>query len=305
MAESRWSLPVLFVLSACVWVFVGIHDMKVWPCFGCACIATLFMAELNNANSLIRIYSRMVSCSFIALLTMAPMLFSSLQTSVVTLCAVGFFTSLFRCYQDAQSPGWVFYSFVCLGLASIVWVQVLFFLPILWIVMATPLFCLSVRTFVASLLGIIMPYWFMLGYCVVMADIEMFVRHFVALAQFSPLCDLSGHTLMDAILLGFVVLCALIGSVHFFATDYNDKIRTRMLYRVFIIVDVAALVFVVLQPQHFAPLWGIMVVTTAPLIGHFIALTKGRISATTTYVLMAAVVAITAYNLWPLLQTFL
>lgn len=305
MAESRWSLPTMFALAALVWVFVGLGDTKVWPCLALTAIATMFMADLNNTNSLIRIYSRMVSCSFIALITMAPSLFPSLQMSVVTLCTVGFFTSIFRCYQDSQSPGWVFYAFLCVGLASLVWVQTLFFVPFLWLLMATPLFCMSFRVFVASILGITLPYWFMLGYCALAGDITFFVEHFLAIAKFSPLLDISGRTVMDAILLGIVVICALIGGFHFLTNEFADKIRTRVYYRFFILIDLAALAFLVLQPQHFAPLWGIMVVCTAPLIGHFIALTRGRWSAYTTYSLMAAVAVLVLYNLWPLLQNYL
>lgn len=305
MAESRWALPIVLPVAVLVWVVIGLSDSAVWPCLISATASTLLMANLNNTNALIRIYSRMVSCSFIALLTMAPMLFTSHQMSGVTFFMAALLTMLFRCYQDAQSPGWVFYAFVCLGMASMNWVQALFFVPLLWVLMATPLFCLSMRSLVASLLGLALPYWFWLGYSTVMGDLTPMADHFIGIAQFAPLCDLSTVTPVQVALFAVVALSALLGGVHFMVTAYNDKIRTRMLYRFFIVLDVAAIVFLVLQPQHFAPLWGIMVIATAPLIGHFIALTRGRWSAYTTYLLMAAVAALTIYNLWPLLPNCL
>lgn len=304
MAESRWSLPATFFLAAVVWGTAGLRDAQVWPCLSLVFIATMLVADLNNTNSLIRVYSRMVSCSFIVLLTIAPMFFSSLQLAVVTLCMVGFFTAIFRCYQNAHMPAWVFYGFLCLGLASLVWVQILYFVPLFWILMATPLFCMAGRTLTASLLGLALPYWFALGYCALTSSVDFFVNHFVPITQFGAIADFSGLTVMEMFLLGVVVCCGILGTVHFITNIYADKIRTRALYRFFIIVDIAALTFLILQPQHFVPLWGVMVVSTAPLTGHYIALTRGRWSAYTTYSLMAVAAALTLYNLWQFLPNY-
>lgn len=304
IAQSRWTLPVALGLALCVWVPVALARPAVWPCLGLTLLATLFMAELNNANMLLRVYSRMVSCSFLALLTAAPMLFGQLQLGVVALCTVGFFSTLFRCYQQPHATAWVFYAFLCLSLASVVWVQMLFLLPVAWAIMVTLLFCLNASTFVASLLGLLLPYWLVLGYCAVTANAEWLITHFTALAHLQPVADLTAVTPAQTALLLLTTACAVTGATHFLANAHADKIRTRMLYIAFIIVDAAALVFLVLQPQHFTPLWAIMATATAPLIAHFMALTRGAWSAYTTYIIMAATAALTITNLWPLLPIF-
>lgn len=296
IAESRWALPVTLIVTASLWVLRGLGDPQVWPCLACMVIATLFMVELNNSNSLIRIYSRMVSSSFAVMMTMAEFVHTSLQASVVTLCAVGLLLCLFKCYQDHDAPGWVFYAFLCVGLASLVWIQVFFFLPLLWIIMATMVYCMGPRNLAASFLGLITPYWFYLGYCALQGDIMGFVGHFVELAEFQPLWSYSSISVMQWGMLAILVVCALIGAGHFWATIYNDKIRTRMLYQTFCLIDFVAFAFLVLQPQHFIPLWCIMAVCTAPLIAHFIALTKGKLSSWTTYALMLIAAGIMAYN---------
>lgn len=296
IAESRWALPVTLIVTASLWVLRGLGDPQVWPCLACMVIATLFMVELNNSNSLIRIYSRMVSSSFAVMMTMAEFVHTSLQASVVTLCAVGLLLCLFKCYQDHDAPGWVFYAFLCVGLASLVWVQVFFFLPLLWIIMATMVYCMGPRNLAASFLGLITPYWFYLGYCALQGDIMGFVGHFVELAEFQPLWSYGSISVMQWGMLAILVVCALIGAGHFWATIYNDKIRTRMLYQTFCLIDFVAFAFLVLQPQHFIPLWCIMAVCTAPLIAHFIALTKEKLSSWTTYALMLIAAGIMAYN---------
>jgi hypothetical protein len=101
-----------------------------------------------------------------------------------------------------------------------------------------------------------------------------------------------------AVTFAFMVLISIVGIVHFLRHSYNDKIRTRMLYEIFITIDICCMVFIVLQPQHYDCVLHIMIVNTAPLIGHFIALTRTRLTNIFFITLMIVVLLITAYNLW-------
>ena len=70
VAASRYSLPITATLATLVWVAVGLLVSNIWVEFAFTAMSTLLMVELNNRNALMRTYSRMVSCSFLALLTM-------------------------------------------------------------------------------------------------------------------------------------------------------------------------------------------------------------------------------------------
>jgi hypothetical protein len=63
-------------------------------------------------------------------------------------------------------------------------------------------------------------------------------------------------------------------------------------------MNLLTVVFIVLQPQHYEILLGIMIVNTCPFIGHFIALTHTRLTNVTFYILIVLTLFITAYNLW-------
>lgn len=125
--------------------------------------APVMMGQLNSANALIRIYSRMIMCTFLVIVSVATFLFSDYAPALVTLCSTIFYTFLFRCYQDKSSPGWIFYAYLAIGLASVFWVQVLFFLPFLWIITSTNLLAMNFRNFIASLLGVIAPLLVLVG----------------------------------------------------------------------------------------------------------------------------------------------
>jgi hypothetical protein len=299
IAESRYALPFMLMFSTLVWVAGGLtYDQQLWAPYACTLVAAYLMVELNNINALLRIYSRMVSCSFLALTSLAAFQFSSLQGSIAQLCFVVFYICLFHAYQEKRGAGWVFYAFFCLGMASTVFVQIVFLVPFLWLILGRYLMALSARTFWASILGIIAPYWFVVVYYLGTNRMDDFVAHFVELGHFSPLFDYSSVSEHQIITFLFVALLALIGTIHFLRRSFLDKIRTRMLFHIFIHVNVLIVVFIILQPQHFDVLLKLMMVNTSILIAHYIALTRTRTTNISFYFMIAAALFLTIYNLW-------
>lgn len=305
ISESRWLLAFVAPVAISVWILVSFFDHSAIPPMICWLFSTYLMLELNNANALIRIYSRMVSCTFLVLTTMATFQFTSIRSAIVVLCSVGFYTCVFRCYQDTRSQGWIFYAFLCLGLSSIVWIQTLFFVPILWILIATNLLAMSPKSFVSSLFGLIFPYFFFVGYCLATNNIAELANHFTEIANFGSLLDYQNLSLNQILSFALVLLCAVIGTIHCILQKRNDSIRTRLLYGFFITVNTAAIIFICLQPQHFDTLLSIIVVSTSPLIGHFFALTHSKLSDFTFKSLVFITLALLLFNLWTLLSNFL
>lgn len=298
VAESRLALPVVSVYTVMVCMACGLIANQLWLSFGTLVLSGFLMMELNNANALIRIYSRMVSCSYLLMSVMACFLLRNERVGFVQVCFAAFYVVLFRAYQDKRSVGSVFYASALLSIGSIWFAQLLYFVPVLWILLYTHILAGSWRTFLASVIGLLVPYWFMAGYYIYVNDFAALVEHFAALAVFQPLAIPRGWTLPEVFSVAFVVLAYVIGVVHFHRNSYMDKIRTRMLYEVFTIVGIAAIVFAALQPQHLQMLLGVLIVNTAPLLGHFIALTRTRLTNITFMLLLMAAVAITYYNVW-------
>lgn len=304
IAESRWTLSFTAAYSVVLCVVLGVLSQQLWVQTLLLAAAALLMVELNNANSLIRIYSRMVSCSFLVMTLMATFMFNSIPVGIVQLSFVGFYLTIFRAYQDQSATGWVFYAFFAIGLASVVFGKILFFLPVLWVLLATNVLAFSARTFFASILGIAAPYWFVGAYYIYTNNLQSLWTHFLGIAQFEPLFNLSVLNTPRIITLVFVLALALLGSIHFLLYSYQDKIRTRMLYEMFITLDACCFVFIFLQPRQFDSLLSMAIVTTSPLIGHFLALTHSRLSNIVFFVILFSALAITAYNLWMSLPIF-
>ena len=256
------------------------------------------MVLLNNSNALIRIYSRVISVTFLVLSCMACFLFPSLYGNLTQLCIVAFYLILFQSYQDKAAAGLTYYGFLCIGLTSLTFVHILYFVPFLWILMLSCLQSFSLRTFFASLLGIITPYWLGICWLVYQGSLPLFVDHFAPLIRFHTPFDFSILNNSQTTTFAFVILLAVIGTVHYWRTYYSDKIRTRQLFVIFIWIDLLTVAFICLQPQYYDPLIRILIINTAPLTGHFIALTHTKITNITFCLICITALLLTGYNLW-------
>ena len=298
ISGSRLTLPVILCYAIGIWLLGGLIQKQWWIQFGCFLLTTNLMVLLNNSNALIRIYSRVISVTFLVLSCMACFLFPSLYGNLTQLCIVAFYLILFQSYQDKAAAGLTYYGFLCIGLTSLTFVHILYFVPFLWILMLSCLQSFSLRTFFASLLGIITPYWLGICWLVYQGSLPLFVDHFAPLIRFHTPFDFSILNNSQTTTFAFVILLALIGAVHYFRTYYSDKIRTRQLFVIFIWIDLLTVAFICLQPQYYDPLIRILIINTAPLTGHFIALTHTKITNITFYLICITALLLTGYNLW-------
>jgi hypothetical protein len=295
---SRLTLPVTLCYAIGIWLLGGLIQEQWWIQFGCFMLTAYLMVQLNNTNALIRIYSRMVSVSFLLLSCMACFLFPSLSGNFTQLCIVASYLILFQSYHDKSGAGLTYYGFLCIGLASLTFVHILYFVPFLWILMLTCLQSFSLRTFFASLMGIITPYWLGICWLVYQDNFSLFVDHLTPLVEFQTPFDFSILNNSQTITFAFVILLALIGAIHYWRTYYLDKIRTRQLLIFFIWIDFLTVAFICLQPQYYDPLIRILIINTAPLIGHFMALAHTKITNIAFCLICITTLLLTGYNLW-------
>ena len=298
VAESRIALPVTGVYAFAVCALGGLFTEQLWVQFVLLAVSSFLMMELNNVNALIRIYSRMVSCSFLVLAVMSQYLVVDVRCGIVQACFIAFYLFLFSAYQDNRAMGRVFYAFLMLGIASTMFVQILFFVPLVWGLLCTNIMVRSFRAFVSSLFGLLVPYWFMVAYYLYIDDVDSLLDHFLQIAQFGPVLGWMDMPVSHILTAAYVAILAVVGMIHFRLNNYKDKIRTRMLFEIFSVLALAAIVFMILQPQHIDYLLALLIVSTSPMIGHYIALTNTFITNISFYVMLVVALIITCVNLW-------
>ena len=299
VAGSRLTFPVTVLYGLGLCLIGGVIQHQWWIQLVCYALATYLMILLNNFNALIRVYSRVITSAFIILSGVACFIFPSLEGSIITMAFVASLLTLFATYQDREATGWIYYAFLFLGLASLAKVHLLVLIPIYWIMMIF-ISSLSLRTFIASLFGLLTPYWF--GTAAVLlfykGDFTPFTSHFLPLAEVGFFNAYDSIPLSHYLTYAFLVSLTITGIIHFLRTSYNDKIRTRQLYYSIIFFDIIVLVLLPLFPQHYDLLFRPAIILTSPLIGHFIALTRTKITNIAFYIILITALLLTGFNLW-------
>ena len=282
IAESRHTLPITAFYSICIWLLAGLVTQQWWIQFGCFVVSAWMMMMLNKENMLIRIYSRLVSSAYLVLTCAAVFLFASRSSAIMQMGAVISLFLLWHCYQDKGAVGWTFYTFFFLGAGSLAQIQVLYYLPIFWLMMAWFIFSLSWRTFFASLIGLITPYWLCLPFFVLQGEdcLAHLTNHLRPLLDIMSLPDYSVLNITEWVFLGFLVLLMVIGSFHFLANSYNS------------------LFLVLVEPQCYDMVIHVLILVVSPMIAHFFALTHSRFTNILFIVTLTVTLLFTGYNLW-------
>lgn len=295
IAESRFALPITAVYALAVWLMMCAMDCREYAELAVFALSAYLMAELNNRNALIRVYSRMVSCTFLVLGMMAAPAIGRLDVLAVQLCFIASYLLLFASYQDKRAQGKMFYAFASIGIAGAICPPSLLFVPVIWVLTATNLMAMSWCNFWASVIGLTAPYWFIAGYCAMTGDMTIPLR---LADSFTQAISLAQYKLSPDIIVSFAVtlLVAAIGAIHFMRNSYKDKIRTRMLYELLIATASFTAIFYAALPQYAEQMTGILIVNASVLAAHFFALTSTRITNIAFILLALLAVAATAFN---------
>ena len=299
VAESHRTLPITAVYAIVVWLLAGLVNEGWWLQFGCFVLSVFLMMQMNSQNLLTRIYSRTISVSFMTLMCTPVFLFHSVAGALLQICFITALLVLFSCYQDNDSPGRIYYTFLLIGIGGLIDLHMLLYVPCFWILMAYFVYAMGWRTWFASLIGLLTPFWFAAGIWLYgVRSINYLTPLFTLRFPTFEWFDFSGINMQQALFLGFILLLIVIGSIHFMIDSIHDKIRVRQLYYSFMFLGVYSLVLLLILPQEYNMLIRMITIAVSPLIGHFFALTHSKLSNILFIFLSISILTITIYNLW-------
>lgn len=321
MATSRVALPIMMIYCVALWLALLATEHTLLPQFLVFIVNVFLMVELNNRNALMRQYSRMVSCSYIVLMMMCPWMLRDLQTMLLQTSVILSFYLLFPTYQRRSAMGAKYWAYLSLGVGSMVWPSLLYLLPLFWIAESAFLMSFSVRSFFASILGILTPVWVLMPLVVYKGMYDSLIEHYVQLlpgekimASFQDVMLLIPTALpmdvMQIISVGAIVVLFLTGLIHYLRNSYADKIHVRMLYQfimlIAVFVSIALVVVAVLPFENRASvdmLLSIFVVCVSPLIAHYITFTSTRLTNISVLLIVIATIGYTVFQYLPMVPT--
>ncbi len=260
------------------------------------------LIEVNNAYGIIRMRTSMQTSLYGWLLVSTPYLFLPSVGPLLACFLILSIYFLFRGYQQNEPVNCVFHAWLFWGLGTLLFPPLFWFLPLL-LVGAYMFKALSWRTFFAGLVGLSIPYWFLLVYAYCKGQMDVFKQPFAELVNFQPIggCMPPVWALVSV---GALCLLLLVSSVHYMMTSYDDKIRTRNYLLFLIWGSFLFVVLGILQPQHTLLLLSLLLPIVAFLGAHLFTLSHSRTSSIFFVVYLCLLIATFSYNIWMLSYNF-
>lgn len=275
ITTGSFTLPIAAILTAVLWFLSDPTDKAVWKGILLTALVTYALVELNNRNSLLRVRSRMMSSTYLLLMAACPF-FAKWSTDMLPAAALTLaYFPLFAAYQQASSAGQAFKTSLLISAGSLFYPPMLLLEVVVLSCLLIQLRALNWRSLLAVVFGAALPYWFVAGWGIWEGRIDTIFLPYLAAFRFDA-PDYSTLQWPYMLLAGYVALLSFIAFVHFVRTAYNDKIRTRMYFYVFSLLEAVLIAALALQPQKADVLLRLLIVNSAPLIAHHLTLGRGR-----------------------------
>ncbi|MDH6313254.1 hypothetical protein M2137_002044 [Parabacteroides sp. PFB2-10] len=255
--------------------------------------------RVSYALVLIRDRSFLPFLFFFLLLSTNACIFPLQSTSFALFCLVFALYLLFTTYHDPTSVGRSFGAAFLLGVGSLLWVHILWFVPLFWIGMHM-FRSLSPKSFMASLIGVTVVYWLLLAWAVWTGDYTCFTIPAQSLADFRPFFwHFSDWIEWVPILI--VVSLVVTAFVNVMAHELADSLRTREFLSFLMLLIAWSTILFFLYEQASVEFMHMMAVPSSTLIAHFFATRQNRY---TFWLMIATIIALPALLILQLSWSF-
>lgn len=233
-------------------------------------LSTYMFYRLSGEYSMYNVRTHFGMALFMAVFGGPAFIVSSLSGMLSLLLALGALFILFSTYQQTQAVGEYQLAFFLLGLATVLSPKWMLLVPVFFVSCGL-LRSMTGRAALASLIGLITPYWIAAGVLYLCDEIDHFILPFQQLFTFVPV-DYSCVTATWIVSFVFLLFMALPALFLYPTSAYTVKEKARVGYLFLFILFMSATVLVLLQPQ---------------LVGEFLPLLMFEACLTVTQMLLA------------------
>lgn len=301
VSESIFTLPVCAVVATVMWWWPQQEFAlrSVWGWVLCALITYVLM-ETNSVQHLIRIRTRMMSCVWLMLAASQPYMHPLGNPAICASCLAVSYYLLFKCYQQYEPTVWVYHSFLFLGVGSFCAPLMLLMGILFYIYLGCFLRSFTWKGFWAGILGILTPYWCWLVWCLLTENMDALTDNLLGMWHWDAISWVKLVEMPLSWKLSWLiinVLC-LVGMIHYLHTNYNDKIRVRMMLYIYVAQTMLLMTYLALQPSDYQTTMALLLVSGSPLIAHYFSLTGSWLSNAFFVLSLLMCIVMSYLNLW-------
>jgi hypothetical protein len=300
VATGRYTSAVAILLGTAAWAggYV-LHDEASWLSvaggYATYLLAGLMLVSLNNAYSLLRSQPTLpLSLFFLLVAACVPLHQFTAEAAACVLFLLAVY-SLFGSYQQPHPAGALFYTFVFLGMGSMFFPRMVLLVP-LFLLGAYQFRSLTWKSVAGSVVGWFLPYWFLLVYALMKADMALLVEPLERMVAFGPLPG-GSYQPWEWAVMGYLLVFYLISIAHLFTSGFEGKVSTRSYLVFFGWLNLFVFVYMVLQPADVPHLLPFLLIGTGVLMSNYIATTGSVVSNVIFIVAWAGLFCLYGYNL--------
>ncbi|MBR8535582.1 hypothetical protein KDU71_08425 [Carboxylicivirga sediminis] len=179
---------------------------------------------------------------------------------------------LFSAAGQRKAMTWCFEASFALSLGTLFYAKGIYFMAFLWMIMFI-LRLLTIRSFMASIIGLALPYLFSFAYYFWFDQADVFLETVVE-NFISPIAFFN-HTIYSQIYNGFIIFLVFVSILSVVRILPAIKIITRKHYRIFIWLIVLCVVAAI-TPYYSLEVMPIWAIGTSIVLGRFLSLIRRR-----------------------------
>ncbi|MDR2498024.1 MAG: hypothetical protein LBD28_01135 [Tannerellaceae bacterium] len=194
--------------------------------------------------------------------------------SLAMFCLILAFYQILKTYRDPDCIANIYNASLLLGVGSLLWIHLLWFVPVFWWGMYS-LKSMSIRGILASLTGLATVYWFLAGWCVWTRSFDALHGPFLSLTMISR-PELNGIRTADWIFMIAMIILAGASILNIFIHEYDESVRTRQFLFFTIIIALISFSLALVYEQQRIEFLGLSCMPLAILASHLFATSKFR-----------------------------
>lgn len=301
IAGSELTLPFCAIAAISMWWLPQkAFDVRCLLGLVLCLLTTYVIMETNAQQHIIRIRTRMMSCVWLMLAASLSFIHPLGEPIIAATFLCVSYLLLFRCYQKHRPQKLVFHAFLMLSLGSFCAPVMLPMSIFFFLYTAIFLRSLTRKAFWAGILGVIVPYWCYAVWCFATEDMQTFITRMTEMAKFDiPTVEaVTSLPFVWQVSAGVVALLSIVSILHYLQTNYDDKIRVRMILYIYVLQTLLLMAYLVLQPVHYQTTMALLVASASPLIAHYFSLSRSIL--TTIFFLLSILLTagVATLNLW-------
>ena len=188
------------------------------------------------------------------------------SASLGIFCLILAFYQILMTYREPNAIGNIFNATLLLGAGSLLWIHILWFVPVFWWGMYM-VKSMSIRGFLASLTGLVTIYWFLVGWCVWTRNYDALYGPFHSLTMISS-PQLNDIRKADWVYMISMLILAGVSIINIFIHEYDESVRNRQFLFFTIIIGLISFSLALVYEEQRVEFLGVSCMPLAILASH-------------------------------------